>query len=93
MHRRQGCKIIHMDTLMIRLSLLVTLVMFASTGSALSLDSIPVPGGIAVITLPADADPATARYRDRWVLVTRNDGDYIAFIGLPLARKPGIHFL
>jgi murein DD-endopeptidase MepM/ murein hydrolase activator NlpD len=84
---------IHVDTLMIRLSLLVTLLMFASTSNALSLDSTPVPGGIAVITLPADADPATARYRDRKVLVTRNDDDYIAVIGLPLASKPGRHFL
>jgi len=78
---------------MIRLVLLVTLVMFASTGSALSLNSTPVPGGIAVITLPADADPATARYRDRKVLVTRNDENVIAVIGLPLASKPGRHFL
>ena len=57
------------------------------------LDSTPVPGGIAVITLPADADPATARYRDRKILVTRNDNSYIAVIGLPLATKSGRHYL
>jgi murein DD-endopeptidase MepM/ murein hydrolase activator NlpD len=78
---------------MIRLALLVTLVLLTNTSSALSLDSTPVPGGIAVITLPADADPATARYRDRKVLVTRNDDKVIAVIGLPLASKPGRHFL
>ena len=78
---------------MIRLALLVTLVLLTNTSSALSLDSTPVPGGISVITLPADADPATARYRDRKVLVTRNDDKVIAVIGLPLASKPGRHFL
>ena len=78
---------------MIRLALLVALVLFANTSSALSLDSTPVPGGIAVITLPEDADPATARYRDRKVLVTRIDENVIAVIGLPLASKPGRHFL
>ena len=78
---------------MIRLALLVALVLFANTSPALSLDSTPVPGGIAVITLPEDADPATARYRDRKVLVTRIDENVIAVIGLPLASKPGRHFL
>ena len=78
---------------MIRHILLVALLLFANTSRALSLDSTPVPGGIAVITLPADADPATARYRDRKVLVTRIDENVIAVIGLPLASKPGRHYL
>jgi murein DD-endopeptidase MepM/ murein hydrolase activator NlpD len=60
---------------------------------ALDLDSTPVPGGIAVITLPADADPATARYGDRKVLTTRINGHTSAVIGLPLSTKPGRHFL
>ena len=69
--------------------------LLASAGSqALTLDSTPVPGGIAVITLPADAEPATARYRDRKVLVTRNDNnEHIAVIGLSLGSKPGRHYL
>lgn len=78
---------------MLRLSVLLCLALLARTGHALTLDSTPVPGGIAVITLPADADPATARYGDRKVLVTRNEGDYLAVIGLPLGTKPGRHFL
>jgi murein DD-endopeptidase MepM/ murein hydrolase activator NlpD len=78
---------------MLRISLLLSLVFITCTGHALSLDSTPVPGGIAVITLPADVDPATARYGDRKVLVTRNEGDYLAVIGLPLGTKPGRHFL
>lgn len=78
---------------MLRLSVLLCLALLARTGHALTLDSTPVPGGIAVITLPADADPATARYGDRKVLVTRSEGDYLAVIGLPLGTKPGRYFL
>jgi murein DD-endopeptidase MepM/ murein hydrolase activator NlpD len=78
---------------MLRLSVLLCLALLARTGHALNLDSTPVPGGIAVITLPADVDPATARYGERKVLVTRNEGDNLAVIGLPLGTKPGKHFL
>ena len=78
---------------MLRLIILFNLVLCTTTSHALTLDSTPVPGGIAVITLPADADPVTARYRDRKILVTQNDGHDIAVIGLPLATKPGRHYL
>ena len=75
--------------------LILSVLLLASAGSqALTLDTTPVPGGIAVITLPADAEPATARYRDRKVLVTRNDNnEHIAVIGLSLGSKPGRHYL
>jgi len=78
---------------MLRLPALLGLALYSTLGNALNLDSTPVPGGIAVITLPDDADPATARYRDRKILVTRNDDRYIAVIGLPLATKSGRHYL
>jgi murein DD-endopeptidase MepM/ murein hydrolase activator NlpD len=78
---------------MLRIALFLSLVFITHTSHALTLDSTPVPGGIAVITLPADADPATARYRDRKVLVTRSEGSTLAVIGLPLATKPGRHYL
>ena len=78
---------------MLRLPVLLLLALLSATSHALTLDSTPVPGGIAVITLPAGADPATARYRDRKILVTRNDDSYIAVIGLPLATKSGRHYL
>jgi len=76
-----------------RLSVFFTLVLFTTLSNALSLDTTPVPGGIAVITLPAGADPASARYGDKKVLVTKNDDRHIAIVGLPLATKPGRHFL
>jgi len=69
------------------------LALLSTASHALSLDSTPVPGGIAVIALPVDADPATARYGESRVLVTRINGDYSAVIGLPLATKPGRHYL
>jgi murein DD-endopeptidase MepM/ murein hydrolase activator NlpD len=78
---------------MLRLFLLLAAASITGTGQALVLDSTPVPGGIAVVTLPADARPATARYRDRKVLITRNGDRTIAVIGLPLASKPGRHYL
>jgi murein DD-endopeptidase MepM/ murein hydrolase activator NlpD len=78
---------------MLRLPVLFTLALFATLGNALSLDATPVPGGIAVITLPAGADPASARYGDKKVLVTINDDRHIAIVGLPLATKPGRHYL
>ncbi len=77
-----------------RLLFLSALLLTSAAGHALTIDSTPVPGGVAVITLPPDAEPATARYRDRKVLVTRNDNDeYIAVIGLSLGSKPGRHYL
>jgi murein DD-endopeptidase MepM/ murein hydrolase activator NlpD len=78
---------------MLRLPVLFTLALFSMPGYALSLDTTPVPGGIAVIPLPANTDPVTARYREKKVLVTKADGKLIAVIGLPLASKPGRHYL
>ena len=78
---------------MSRFTVLFLLALLSTISHALTLDSTPVPGGIAVITLPPDADPATARYRDRRVLITRNDDNTLAVIGLPLAAEPGRHYL
>jgi len=79
--------------MMLRLFVLLILSLLATLGHALSLDTTPVPGGIAVIPLPANADPASARYRDNRILVTKADDRHIAVIGLPLAAKPGRHYL
>jgi len=78
---------------MMRLSVFFFLALFTTLGHALSLDTPPVPGGIAVITLPANTDPASVHYGDSRVLVTKNDDRHIAIVGLPLATKPGRYFL
>jgi murein DD-endopeptidase MepM/ murein hydrolase activator NlpD len=61
--------------------------------AAFTLEHTPVPGGIAVIPLPADTDPASVRYGARRVLVTRRDGATYAIVGLTLGAKPGRHYL
>jgi murein DD-endopeptidase MepM/ murein hydrolase activator NlpD len=73
---------------------LVTLLFLLPAGAgALTYSQTPVPGGIAIINLPADVDPATLRYRERRVLVTRQDDRAIAVVGLALGAKPGTHYL
>lgn len=50
----------------------------------------PVPGGVAVVTLPEQADAPRAKYRDQPLLVIREDGKrWIAIAGIPLTAKPG----
>lgn len=50
----------------------------------------PVPGGVAVVTLPEQAAAPRAEYRDQPLLVIREDGKrWIAIAGIPLTAKPG----
>jgi murein DD-endopeptidase MepM/ murein hydrolase activator NlpD len=60
---------------------------------AFSVDHTPVPGGIAAIRLPEDADPASVRYEQRRVLVSHQEGETYAIVGLGLGVEPGTHFL
>ena len=60
---------------------------------AFTLDNAPVPGGIAAIRLPADADPASLRYGQRRVLITREGDQTYAIVGLALGVEPGAHHL
>ena len=60
---------------------------------AFTFDHTPVPGGIAAIRLPADADPESVRYRQRHVLITRQEGQTYAIVGLALETQPGTHYL
>jgi murein DD-endopeptidase MepM/ murein hydrolase activator NlpD len=60
---------------------------------AFTLDHTPVPGGIAVVRLPADADPASVRYERQRVLVTRRENETYAIVGLTLDVKTGTHYL
>jgi murein DD-endopeptidase MepM/ murein hydrolase activator NlpD len=60
---------------------------------AFSLDHTPVPGGIAAIRLPTDADPMSVRFERQRVLITREEGATYAIVGLALNVKPGMHYL
>jgi murein DD-endopeptidase MepM/ murein hydrolase activator NlpD len=60
---------------------------------AFTLDHTPVPGGIAVVRLPADANPASVRYEQRRVLITHRENGTYAIVGLALGVQPGTHYL
>lgn len=50
-----------------------------------------VPGGIAVIELPFSKAPPTAYFQKRQVMVTQQQQQWLAIVGLPLTLKPGQH--
>jgi hypothetical protein len=52
-----------------------------------------VPGGVAVLDLPASATPPRATFNGKPVMVVANGAVYTAVVGLPLATKPGTHTL
>jgi murein DD-endopeptidase MepM/ murein hydrolase activator NlpD len=60
---------------------------------AFTLDHTPVPGGVAVIRLPTDVDPASVRYGRRRVLLARQGGATYAVVGLALDAKPGKQYV
>jgi murein DD-endopeptidase MepM/ murein hydrolase activator NlpD len=72
---------------------LFSFILFTTCVHAVSLDATPVPGGIAVVTLPAAALPASARYGEKKILITKNNDRHIAIVGLPLETTPGRHFV
>ena len=53
----------------------------------------PVPGGVAVIPLGEAAQAPRAHYGGKRVLVTRDEGQWYAIVGLPLETAPGSHEL
>src|SRR5690554_3053774 len=52
-----------------------------------------VPGGVAVLELPADADILSASYRGERVYVLNSDDGQVALVGIPLAADLGSHTL
>ena len=53
----------------------------------------PVPGGVALVELPASDPPPRATFNGKPVMVLANGSAYTAVVGLPLATKPGTHWL
>jgi len=56
-------------------------------------DAASVPGGVALLELPASETPPSATFNGRPVMVLANGSAYTAVVGLPLATKPGTHTL
>ena len=53
----------------------------------------PVPGGVALVALPAGSEPGQALFNNRPVLVASRGDRHFAVVGLPLATRPGTHKL
>ncbi|WP_373186490.1 peptidoglycan DD-metalloendopeptidase family protein [Halopseudomonas sp.] len=54
----------------------------------------PVPGGVAVVTLPEQSEAPRAHYQDQPLLVIREDGQrWIAIAGIPLTAKAGNEYI
>lgn len=53
---------------------------------------LPVPGGVVVLPLDSNANvPPEVTYDAQRVLVVRQDAQWLAIVGIPLASKPGTH--
>jgi len=80
---------------------LIPILLFFSAGALLSPailagglpDNSPVPGGVAVIELPASDAAPRVSYNGKPVMVLASGDVYSAVVGLPLAAKPGTHTL
>ena len=80
---------------------LIPILVFFSAGALLSPatlagglpDNSPVPGGVALIALPASDAAPRASYNGKPVMVLASGNIYSAIVGLPLAAKPGTHTL
>ncbi|MGB5299115.1 MAG: peptidoglycan DD-metalloendopeptidase family protein [Thiogranum sp.] len=56
-------------------------------------EAAPVPGGVALVELPASETPPRVTFNGKPVMVIANGSAYTAVVGLPLATKPGTQTL
>lgn len=54
---------------------------------------LAVPGGVALIDLPASEETPKAWFKNRRVMILKNGPGYTAVVGLPLSLKPGSYQL
>lgn len=77
--------------------LVVVLLTCAGTVYAARLQQIPraeaVPGGVALVPLPAWQSMPTVYYKQQRVMVVSDEAGWIALVGLPLSTKAGTHSL
>lgn len=50
-----------------------------------------VPGGIAIVTIPATVQPESATFNNQPVMLLRRNGQLMAIVGLGLKTQPGEH--
>jgi murein DD-endopeptidase MepM/ murein hydrolase activator NlpD len=77
------------------LTLLVAALSNAPAATTLELpDSMPVPGGLAVLELDTDSDePPEVRFGDHRVMVLKAGDGWRALVGIPLSAEPGRHLV
>lgn len=68
--------------------MLAAWLLLASTSASGLPESMPVPGGVALIPLAADTRPRVT-YNDRRVMVVRGDERWYAVVGIALSTNPG----
>jgi murein DD-endopeptidase MepM/ murein hydrolase activator NlpD len=81
----------------LRLSLtLAALLALCPSGHALAIglpEASPVPGGVALLPLPAGGSDGAAtpavRYQEQRVMVLKQSGHWLAVVGIPLSAEPG----
>ena len=77
----------------------VLLILFGALAGAVPAAAIDipataaVPGGVALIELPASASAPRASFNGKPVMVLANGAGYAALVGLPLGLEPGTHKL
>jgi len=77
----------------ILLLLLSTLGISAITAAANLPQASHVPGGVAIVALPDDANFSQVRFYKRRVMTVANGDTWYAVVGLPLTAKAGDHRL
>ena len=72
----------------------VSALLLATPAAAIDIPATaPVPGGVALVELPASATPPRASFNGKPVMVLPDGGAYAALVGLSLGIKPGTHRL
>ena len=76
-----------------RISALVLLTL----GTTINVDALPkhdpVPGGIALISIPSNASSLKAYYKKKPVAIISDNNKYFAMVGIPLSSKTGKQYI
>ena len=83
------------------LSVLISVILFTIASSAHSNQTLPthsaVPGGVVIIPLENNqtnnAKRPDVKFNKQQVMITRNNKQWFAIVGIPLSLKPGEHHL
>lgn len=77
-----------------RLAISLISLLLSSYAWALELPrELSVPGGIAIVPVGQSESKPEVHYKGKKVLVTKNNGKWLAVVGISLSTKPGTHTL